>query len=195
MRRLARCRFNAFTILSLLLCVGTVTEWARSHQIGKEVEVRVGSGVEYHVHSFRFNSGIFTYQRTWASDWERDPTHLKRYWHDRQPRVRWTQWEPQLPEPSDNLTNNLGFGLDHGVLHYGGEHFVLVSFPLWVPGLIFSLLPLRRAGRYLLRRSLVRKKHCVNCGYDLRATPDRCPECGTIPAVNTTGRRHGDQGE
>jgi hypothetical protein len=51
-------------------------------------------------------------------------------------------------------------------------------FPYWFPVLVLSALP-----AYWFRRQMaVKAGFCASCGYDLRATPHRCPECGTAPA-------------
>jgi hypothetical protein len=56
-----------------------------------------------------------------------------------------------------------------------------VEIPFWFLFLAFSVASIPQVRWYLkYRRSLLRRSatQCAHCGYDLRATPDRCPECG-----------------
>jgi hypothetical protein len=55
-----------------------------------------------------------------------------------------------------------------------------ISIPLWLPILLFGAVPTWRliGSPARRRRNRIAAGQCVSCSYDLRATPDRCPECG-----------------
>ena len=61
-----------------------------------------------------------------------------------------------------------------------------LSLPLPAIAVLFAVLPLIKVRRWSKEESFARQGHCHACGYDLRATPDRCPECGTIPKKVST---------
>lgn len=57
-----------------------------------------------------------------------------------------------------------------------------VSVPLWLLFVIFLVLPGWTGIAMLRHWHRRRSNRCVACGYDLRASCDRCPECGTAIA-------------
>jgi hypothetical protein len=53
-----------------------------------------------------------------------------------------------------------------------------VAMPMAVPFVATAILPALWEARRRRTRQRLRCQLCPACGYDLRATPDRCPECG-----------------
>jgi hypothetical protein len=75
-----------------------------------------------------------------------------------------------------------------GVSTYTGPNYYSWNFrtPLWPSALAAAVLPaawllIRLPGRRTRRR--LRRRLCPACGYDLRATTGRCPECGTATVL------------
>jgi len=61
-----------------------------------------------------------------------------------------------------------------------GVSYIVIFAVLFLPGLFLAANRWRRDAR---KRKSLSNRICVKCGYDLRASGDRCPECGTLQQV------------
>jgi hypothetical protein len=83
----------------------------------------------------------------------------------------------------------LGFEFGFSLAGRGlGRNGWTLYLPYWFLCLITAAPPAFRVARAARKRRQARRdlNLCRRCGYDLRATPGRCPECGDVPPVRST---------
>lgn len=92
--------------------------------------------------------------------------------------------------PSATTHQWLGFGYSQSSLAsargWASPRSRDARLPLWLPLAIFGVLPTAKFLHWRKLRRRVARGQCPRCGYDLRASPDRCPECGWARTVKST---------
>lgn len=195
MKPLSRWQFNSLAALSLVLCFASCGLWYRSKSIADAVWFQTKSGsfgyvmtaqgylvfaagtVDSYDLSYGWRAGIYIHpfdETGWFGNLLRQDggtfySHL-------------------------GLVRVLGYGpmakqIEGGSIGFG-ESFETIRalyLPLWLVASAGAIFPTRIVFMKVVKRRRLRramrfaKGLCSSCGYDLRATPDRCPECGTTP--------------
>jgi hypothetical protein len=161
---------NLLTVLSLLLCVAVAVLWVRGYRLQEYVAFSSGG------HSpavGNYPGGIFL---AWNLNTRTAPgfSYLGyRYGDD--------------PRRGAHRFGPFAYRNDRIPAASAVQPTVViraVMFPTWFPLSLFAILFC-----WALRRSLLSRRRkpglCSRCGYDLRATPERCPECGTMSSEPT----------
>lgn len=190
LRRIRRVGFCLWAVVTLLLLGFLIILWVRSYEhneyIGHKGYAVSDTQVVITWHCVHTGLGGFSVEcrqavlnagsrRSALTDpyrglcWVPQPTHPRRY--------------PVTPTADNPAPGRWQFL--HDPFHRGGRPIDSSSTSLTVP---FWFLVMLAAGAVTawvvpsLRRCWRRFAGCcVKCGYDLRATPSRCPECGTDP--------------
>ena len=174
-RRLLRILLNAATILSPLLALAIAALWVRSNWRADQLSVATAGGPDAG-HYFLFLTSGRGGAGVTAGVHPAGPTAPLRAggW------TRRSEGGPRNTYAAGRTANRWGFA--HRSRRDASARFHAITFPLWLPTSLFAALPLTRFALLIRRRRRSGEGRCASCGYDLRATPDRCPECGSAPA-------------
>ncbi len=171
--------FTALSVLSLLLCVATLLLWIHSHWWQHAIMyARAGEG-SYRVSAIAMVPGeVDLVTGTYMGEF-------------RSPKPGWSYSETDSRHsslrdfgtfiPGERASGwLLGFGFYYA--DSDAVTFHAIAIPHWFLALLFAIPPALHLRAIIRSRRLRRAGHCPRCGYDLRATPERCPECGELTA-------------
>ena len=182
MHRVRRLFAVTAAVFSFLLALAAVAAWVRSHVASDFVRYSPRAGVAYTVNTrpgllivarqtlVGRTSSVFSDDylvgpgARWIASADRG---ISPFTTDGSP--PWLQW--------------LGFDhLSHttSAPRYGTRTFRRIIVPFWFLVALAIALPAWQSIVVVNNRRRRRAGRCAQCGYDLRATPDRCPECGTL---------------
>jgi len=151
------------SVLSLLLCVATLVLWVRSYWRLDSTYYHSHAPPSISLHTLRGQLRLVVLERPATGV---GLMFSPGFSHDSEPARHYA------------LTSgsSLGFYFSHS------ELLRLIGVPLWSLALLFAILPALHLGAAIRSRRHRRAGRCPRCGYDLRATPERCPECGVLTA-------------
>jgi hypothetical protein len=164
--------FNVLAGVSLVLCVTTATMGVRSYWRMDEFQ----GNYRPKLASFDLDANFFSVagRVRLGLQHEDGPNGFVRSQYT-------SDFDEPLPGPWASIPLGLGGGRILLANHSAIGWSIGATLPWYAFALFFAISPALWTVLRLQAHSST-TGFCPNCDYDLRATPDRCPECGTVTA-------------
>ena len=176
------------TLISALLCIGVITLWIRSRHHADVILIQTPSsrvmgvagyhgGVLFAQSDLAFTGSVSSFNSVWP--------------------VAFIVAEPERLAPIHDTifdkpslkTSLIGFKVAAGTASLStniNPKFSAIMLPAWFLTAIFAILPLGIGKSIWVRSRRKRRGLCLGCGYDMRASEGKCPECGReVAAIKT----------